>query len=74
MHNLSNIDFYYFSGTGNTKLIADKMFDIFNGHNIKINLYIIIINDKYIRYLNFGLINKQFSFRLGKQVFIDIRN
>jgi len=39
MHIISNIDFYYFSGTGNTKLIVNKMYDIFSRHNIKINLY-----------------------------------
>lgn len=36
---LNNIDFYYFSGTGNTLLIVRKMQDIFQENGIKTQLY-----------------------------------
>ncbi|MBN2545485.1 MAG: EFR1 family ferrodoxin [Spirochaetes bacterium] len=39
MYKMTNIDIYYFSGTGNTKLIVDKMKDCFNANNFKTNLY-----------------------------------
>ncbi|RLF59423.1 MAG: 4Fe-4S ferredoxin [Thermoplasmata archaeon] len=37
--NLKNIDFYYFSGTGNTFLIVKKMKQAFEKNDIKVNLY-----------------------------------
>jgi flavodoxin len=33
-----NIDLYYFSGTGNTLLVAKKMVETFNDNGIKANL------------------------------------
>jgi len=37
--NLKTVDFYYFSGTGNTFLVAKKMEDTFNRNGVKVNLY-----------------------------------
>ena len=37
--NLRIVDFYYFSGTGNTFLIVTKMGDTFSKNGIKVNLY-----------------------------------
>jgi ferredoxin len=36
---MRQIDFYYFSGTGNTLLVVKKMRDVFIRHGIKTNLY-----------------------------------
>ncbi|AZR74534.1 4Fe-4S ferredoxin [Anoxybacter fermentans] len=36
---LNTIDFYYFSGTGNTQLVVKKMRDIFVEKGINVNLY-----------------------------------
>jgi ferredoxin/flavodoxin len=33
------IDFYYFSGTGNTQLVVEKMRDIFQDKQVTVNLY-----------------------------------
>ncbi len=33
------IDFYFFSGTGNTLLVVKKMKEVFENHDIKVNLY-----------------------------------
>ena len=32
------IDFYYFSGTGNTLLVVEKMRDVFKKNGINVNL------------------------------------
>lgn len=36
---LKNVDFYYFSGTGNTLLIVKKMEHTFSQNGVKVNLY-----------------------------------
>lgn len=36
---LNTIDFYYFSGTGNTLLVIKKMKEIFEENGVKVNLY-----------------------------------
>ncbi|MCK9150877.1 EFR1 family ferrodoxin [Methanobacterium alcaliphilum] len=36
---IENLDFYYFSGTGNTLLIVKKMVEIFEKYGIKVNLF-----------------------------------
>jgi flavodoxin len=37
--NLKTVDFYYFSGTGNTLLIVKKMEYTFSQNGVKVNLY-----------------------------------
>lgn len=37
--NLKIVDFYYFSGTGNTYLVVKKMEDTFNRNGVQVNLY-----------------------------------
>ncbi len=37
--NLKTVDFYYFSGTGNTFLIVKKVEDTFSRNGVKVNLY-----------------------------------
>ncbi len=37
--NIDNIDFYYFSGTGNTLLVVKKMKDTFEEEGINVNLF-----------------------------------
>ncbi len=36
---MKKIDFYYFTGTGNTYLVVEKMREIFEKYNIKVNLH-----------------------------------
>lgn len=37
--NIYNIDFYYFSGTGNTLLVVKRMKEVFERNDVKVNLY-----------------------------------
>ena len=36
---MNNIDFYYFSGTGNTLLVVKKMAETFEKNGINVNLH-----------------------------------
>jgi flavodoxin len=58
-----NIDFYYFSGTGNTMLVTKKMANVFEENGIKVNL-------KPIECLKGNSINVEHTIGLGFPVAI----